>query len=372
MSFTPRDFFIGVVHLFVIFLPGALVVATLLHLSADLNTEFRGLAEGSTLAAVLFFAGASYFTGHLVSVLGSHLEDRSYERRRRKVMEKEEKPAMHRVVREIIGLELPEAAISERPLRRWATVLLRREGGALYAEVETKDADRRFFRNIRLVLLLMTAAVIFSFFEEHGASSNTWRQSVRTALLLLPAIALSHLRYRDQDRKFTKLVFELLIAVKGRELRERGSEITHAGGVVFTDAKTGPEYLLVTSRKSREEWVLPKGHVEPGESPESAALREVEEEAGVAAELFGFLDFSRYRVGEDQLCVANYLMRYSEEKIGAPRSSEGRRIERVQYSEALRRLAPFPEASATLRLAAKWLQDPAAEESRYPLLRSRP
>lgn len=32
-------------------------------------------------------------------------------------------------------------------------------------------------------------------------------------------------------------------------------------------------------------WVFPKGHIEPGESSEAAAVREVEEEAGVSAAL---------------------------------------------------------------------------------------
>lgn len=41
-----------------------------------------------------------------------------------------------------------------------------------------------------------------------------------------------------------------------------------------------PEYLLVTSRRTRR-WIFPKGSADPGESPAEAALREATEEAGV-------------------------------------------------------------------------------------------
>ena len=62
-------------------------------------------------------------------------------------------------------------------------------------------------------------------------------------------------------------------------------EYQAAGGVVIKDDK-----LLVLERPSRGEVRLPKGHVEPGEAPREAALREVREEAGYAdVEIIGDL-----------------------------------------------------------------------------------
>lgn len=54
--------------------------------------------------------------------------------------------------------------------------------------------------------------------------------------------------------------------------------IEGAGGVVF-NARS--EVLLIRQRNGS--WVFPKGHIDPGEDPLAAALREVEEEAGVRA-----------------------------------------------------------------------------------------
>ncbi|HEX7021284.1 MAG TPA: NUDIX domain-containing protein [Trueperaceae bacterium] len=51
-----------------------------------------------------------------------------------------------------------------------------------------------------------------------------------------------------------------------------------AGGVVFNDQG---EVLLL--HHAGGHWVFPKGHIDPGETPLETALREVEEESGVAA-----------------------------------------------------------------------------------------
>jgi 8-oxo-dGTP pyrophosphatase MutT (NUDIX family) len=50
-----------------------------------------------------------------------------------------------------------------------------------------------------------------------------------------------------------------------------------AGGVVVRDNQ-----MLLLDRPARGEVRLPKGHIEPGESPREAALRETCEEAGYA------------------------------------------------------------------------------------------
>ena len=55
--------------------------------------------------------------------------------------------------------------------------------------------------------------------------------------------------------------------------RARAHEEVSAGGVVFRRADGGPVFLLI--RDSYDNWGFPKGHLEPGEAPQTAALREV-------------------------------------------------------------------------------------------------
>lgn len=49
-----------------------------------------------------------------------------------------------------------------------------------------------------------------------------------------------------------------------------------AGGVVF-----GPHGLVLVVSQKGDSWSLPKGHLDPGETPLEAARREIAEEAGV-------------------------------------------------------------------------------------------
>jgi len=65
-------------------------------------------------------------------------------------------------------------------------------------------------------------------------------------------------------------------------------EETSAGGVVFKDGQ------VVLLRRHSGEWVMPKGHLEPGETDEEAALREVEEETGLRARIVARLGETSY------------------------------------------------------------------------------
>lgn len=94
------------------------------------------------------------------------------------------------------------------------------------------------------------------------------------------------------------------------------------------------EYLLVEARRSRGQWVLPKGHIEPGETPEAAAVREVQEEAGVRAAVVARVGESEYAVDGQPVRIIFFLMRYQGEA--------GRREDRARawhrYEDALRLL----------------------------------
>jgi 8-oxo-dGTP diphosphatase len=72
-----------------------------------------------------------------------------------------------------------------------------------------------------------------------------------------------------------------------------------AGGAVVTRSHPvrGTE-VLVIHRKRYEDWTLPKGKVEPGESLPACAVREVAEETGVTIRLSAPLDAIRYEAGK--------------------------------------------------------------------------
>jgi 8-oxo-dGTP pyrophosphatase MutT (NUDIX family) len=68
-----------------------------------------------------------------------------------------------------------------------------------------------------------------------------------------------------------------------------------AGGVVWRRNGTGPLEILLVHRPRYDDWSLPKGKCDEGESDETCALREVEEETGLAVRLGCELPPTRYR-----------------------------------------------------------------------------
>lgn len=80
---------------------------------------------------------------------------------------------------------------------------------------------------------------------------------------------------------------------KNQSTSKRVEEVS-AGGLVVD--KSGEQGLLIgrIDKRGRMLWSLPKGHIEAGESPEDAALREVLEETGIKSSItrsLGVIDF---------------------------------------------------------------------------------
>ncbi len=63
-----------------------------------------------------------------------------------------------------------------------------------------------------------------------------------------------------------------------------------AGGIVFNDKGQ----VLVTQHSQNKHWSFPKGLIDPGQTTEEAALREVKEEGGVVAEIVKKIGYSKY------------------------------------------------------------------------------
>jgi len=96
-------------------------------------------------------------------------------------------------------------------------------------------------------------------------------------------------------------------ARRPRPKRTRVERELSAGGVVVRD---GACVVIVPTRRAAggaRVLALPKGHPEPGESIEQAALREVREEAGVDCDVIGPLGDVRYWYQRDGIRVAKVV-----------------------------------------------------------------
>jgi 8-oxo-dGTP pyrophosphatase MutT (NUDIX family) len=124
------------------------------------------------------------------------------------------------------------------------------------------------------------------------------------------------------------------------------SNVTHAGGVVFRNSDNQTLYLVVSSSDGAN-WVLPKGHIEPGESVEAAALRELAEEAGVLGEVVDHLSIQHFKKGNKEGVVQYFLIR----ELGSTAAAENRTLCWENEQSALQ-LLTFEDARVALRESA--------------------
>ena len=342
MSFQPDRFFIGVVDLFSVLLPGALLTFVL---QDDLGPLLLGGAYASLVGTQgwLAFALVSYLVGHLLFLGGSWLLDdhvyapirdatRSTQVRRLAGYEKatDLSPALLRrsaswLVKDAADRTLRQAErIKNRHLDalddresinafQWSKARLALEHPSALATVERFEADSKFFRSLVIALLVLAP---------YSLLRGPLAGAAIAALLVIPAFW----RYADQRLKATSQAYWFIITLEAAatdppSTDRRRSRPSHAGGVVVRRADTEEmEYLLVQATDV-DRWVLPKGHVEPSEQAPEAAVREVHEETGVWARIRhpDPLAVMPYEVDGTEVVVQYYLMDAVEEGRSAER-----------------------------------------------------
>jgi 8-oxo-dGTP diphosphatase len=93
-------------------------------------------------------------------------------------------------------------------------------------------------------------------------------------------------------------------------------EVKAAGGVVLRPREGGGVEALVVHRPRYDDWSLPKGKLDKGESFEQAALREVLEETGLRCRLGAELDPVTYTDGKGRPKIVRYWRMEAVEDTG--------------------------------------------------------
>jgi len=128
-------------------------------------------------------------------------------------------------------------------------------------------------------------------------------------------------------------------------LLKRRPAIPQAGCIVLRCEGGAPEILVVSSRRRRDRWVLPKGTLKKRESAAEAALRELREEAGVRGRLLGPAGVAEYSTRDGRVRIEYFLIEYR----GDSRDSGEDRIARwCELRQATRALS-HSSARAVLR-----------------------
>ncbi|MDH4063963.1 MAG: NUDIX domain-containing protein [Acidobacteriota bacterium] len=308
VGFEPQKFFVGLIDFFSVLLPGAIFVYVIKDVAGPriLGAGYPAAADAQGLAVFLV---SSYLAGHFIFLAGAWL-DEVYDIARRATLDRcvvdlawrgRLQPSWRRALLWLVFRSEQDAAVTKasaikaaylNPLDatsavntfQWAKLHLAAELPEALGVVQRFEADSKFFRSLVVVLLALPVA-----------APGLRRPEALAGIALLTWLALW--RYAEQRLKATNQAYWTVIALEGRRGKVtvtrppvRDGEPTHAGGVVLRRVGKEACCLLVEAKKNPDEWVLPKGHVEPGEHPRVTAVREVHEETGV---------WARHRIGPD-------------------------------------------------------------------------
>jgi 8-oxo-dGTP pyrophosphatase MutT (NUDIX family) len=109
------------------------------------------------------------------------------------------------------------------------------------------------------------------------------------------------------------------------------TEEVSAGGVVVRGDEV---VVIVPTRRSasgHKVLALPKGHVDPGETPAQAAQREVREEAGVEAALVGRLGEVRYWYQRDGRRIPKLVTFFLFDYVGGDVADHDHEVEEARW-----------------------------------------
>jgi 8-oxo-dGTP pyrophosphatase MutT (NUDIX family) len=117
---------------------------------------------------------------------------------------------------------------------------------------------------------------------------------------------------------------------RGRKRDGQGREFS-AGGVVVRGDQV---VTIVPTRRAADGsrvLALPKGHVDPGESPIEAAAREVREETGIVAEPVCELGESRYWYRRDGRTIGKTVSFFLFNHVGGDTADHDDEVEEVRW-----------------------------------------
>jgi len=113
-------------------------------------------------------------------------------------------------------------------------------------------------------------------------------------------------------------------------MARRSVEETSAGGLVLDHSHRGA-LIGRQDRRGRMVWSLPKGHIEAGETPEVAAVREIREETGISGAIIaplGVIDFWFMAVNRRVHKTVHHFLLRAE---GGELSSDDAEVDSVEW-----------------------------------------
>ncbi|WP_293907675.1 hypothetical protein [Phenylobacterium sp.] len=207
----PGDFYVGVVELFAVLLPGALLMAALLLTLVPLvPAPFDGRV--SVQAQWVAFAFGAYALGAFVFPVASLIDDRYYNpyRERRWPKADDHAYAWATDLRQRY-FHQPQAARDDIPMNTfaWAKAVLMLHAPGAFNDVQRFEAESKFFRSLVVVLPVVGGLAMIQ-----GVLDGAPGLVVGAPIVALVLARLSFHRYAERRHKSTEWAYRYLVTLK--------------------------------------------------------------------------------------------------------------------------------------------------------------
>ncbi len=193
----PGDFFVGIIDLFAVFLPGGLLTFVLFQKYSQFFLNVVPISINHYWVAFLFF---SYLIGHVVFMAGSKIDTiYKYHRQKRNPYTNE---SAFQCASHIKHNFLSKTEIEAINTYQWATSILTTQYPEAMAEVNRLVADSKFFRSLVVIIPLISLIFVIGGNYLHAA-------------IIISFIAPCYMRYYDRRLKSTTRAYQYVVMLNG-------------------------------------------------------------------------------------------------------------------------------------------------------------
>ena len=193
----PGDFFVGIVDLFAIFLPGGLLTFVLYQQYSAFLLNVVPISGNQYWLAFVFF---SYLIGHVIFMIGSKIDGLyDYHRKKRNPYIN---TSAFQCASQIKHKFLSETESKAVNTYMWSTSILTTQYSDAIVEINRLVADSKFFRS--LVVIIPIISLVF-------VDGGNYQHALMTILFIVPC----YLRYYDRRLKSTTRTYQYIIMLNG-------------------------------------------------------------------------------------------------------------------------------------------------------------
>lgn len=193
----PGDFFVGIIDLFAIFLPGGLLTFVLYQEYSTFFLKVFPISGNQYWLAFIFF---SYLIGHVIFMIGSKID--GFYDYHRKIKNPCINESAFQCASQIKHKFLSETERKAVNTYMWSMSILTTHYSDALVEINRLVADSKFFRS--LVVIIPIISLIFT------VSGNYWH-----AVIIILFIVPCYLRYYDRRLKSTTRAYQYIIMLNG-------------------------------------------------------------------------------------------------------------------------------------------------------------